>query len=135
MPGMVRTYNAKQSTVIVGGRYITGFAEGSMVEWEKNEDNFESKVSAQGDVGIAIRNDTRGTVTITLAQTSPDVAYLKGLANTNAMFPIWIQAGGDTEEKVGGTQAMVKKTPDGALSDEIEDRQFEIEVFDYVDAV
>jgi hypothetical protein len=127
------TYDAMQSTVVVDGRFITGFQEGSFVEWSKDEDNFSAKVSAQGDVGVAKRNNTLGTITLTLAQTSPDVAYLKKLANTGQMFPIWAQTGGDTLEKIGGTKAMVKKSPDGTLSDEIEDRQFEIQVFDYTD--
>lgn len=129
----MRTYDASQTTVTVDGRFLTGFAEGSFVEWEKDEENFDTKVSAQGEVGVAIRNNTLGTITVTLMQTSPDVAFLKKLANTRKVFPIWVQTSGDTKEKVGGTQAMVKKTPDGTLSDEIEDREFEIQVFDFTD--
>jgi hypothetical protein len=127
----VSTYDASQSTVTVKGRYITGFAEGSFVEWEKDEDNFDTKVSPQGEVGIAKRNNSLGTITITLMQTSPDVAFFNNLANTMEKFPIWVQSNGDVKEKVGGTLAMVLKPADGTLSDEIEDREFEIKVFDY----
>lgn len=129
--GQTYTYDAKTSTVTADSRFLTGFAEGSFVEWEKDEDNFDVKVSAQGDVGIANRNNSLGTITVTLMQTSPDVAYLNKLANTGKIFPIWVQAGGDTKEKVGGTQARVLKPADGTLSDEIEDREFEIKVFDF----
>jgi hypothetical protein len=124
----VNTYDAKAVTVTLDGRYLTGFAEGSMVECEKDEDNFSTKVSAQGDVGIAITNNTLGTITITLAQTSPEVAYLNMLANTRRIVPIWVQNG---TEKAGGTRAMVKKPANVNLSDEIEDREFEVQVFDY----
>jgi hypothetical protein len=126
----VYTYDAKAATVVADSRFLTGFAEGSMVEWEKDEDNVSVMVDAQGTVGVAKRNNTLGTITITLAQTSPDVPYLKKLANTGKVFPIWVQSG---NEKVGGTQAMVKKTPDGELGDEISEREFEIQVFDYTD--
>lgn len=124
----INTYDAKAVTVTLDGRYLTGFAEGSMVECEKDEDNFSTKVSAQGDVGIAITNNALGTITITLAQTSPEVAYLNMLANTRRIVPIWVQNGA---EKAGGTKAMVKKPANVNLSDEIEDREFEVQVFDY----
>jgi hypothetical protein len=126
----VNTYDARSASVVVDGRFITGFAEGSMVEWEKDEDNFSTMVDPQGNVGVAITNNSLGTITVTLAQTSPQLTYMKSLANSRKIFPIWVQAG---EEKVGGTQAMVKKTPDGELSDEISDREFEVQVFDFTD--
>jgi hypothetical protein len=124
----MRTYNAKDVTVTVDGRYLTGYAEGSMVEAEKDEDNFSAKVSAQGDVAVAITNNDLGTVTITLDQTSPDVAYLNALANSKKVIPIWVQNG---SEKVGGTEAMVKKPANVTFGDETEDREFEVQVFDY----
>jgi len=128
--GEVHTYDAKNSTVTVKGKIITGFAEGSMVEWEKDEDNFTAITDPQGTVGVAKVNNSLGTMTIVLAQTSPDNRYLKNLANTGEIFPIWAQS---NNEKVGGTQAMVKKTPDGELSDEISEREYEIQVFDFTD--
>ena len=48
------TFDAKSVTVTVGGVYLTGFAE-SMVEIEKDEDNYEVKVGAQGDT-VTVRN-------------------------------------------------------------------------------
>ncbi|WP_214797680.1 DUF3277 domain-containing protein [Exiguobacterium sp. s5] len=125
------TYDAALVTLVVNGRFITGFAEGSMVEAEKDEDNFETKVSAQGDVGIAKRNNTLGTITVILMQGSPDVLYLNALANSGQMVPVWAQSNGENAEKVGGTQAMVKKPADVEFSDEISEREFEFQVFDY----
>ncbi|KZE66795.1 hypothetical protein AWM68_20240 [Fictibacillus phosphorivorans] len=122
------TYNAKDVTVTVGSRFITGFAEGSMVECEKDEDNFSAKVSAQGEVSVAISNNPLGTITITLEQTSPDVKYLNSLANSKQVIPIWVK--GPTE-KAGGTRAMIKKPAGVTFADETEDREFEVQVFDY----
>lgn len=129
----VRTYDARETTVTVDGQFLTGFAEGSFVEWEKDEDNFNAKTDAFGDVAVAMTNNQTGTITITLSQTSPSLPLIKRLANTRAMFPIWVQTNGTIKEKVGGTQAMVVKSPSGTLSDEVEDREVEIRVFDYVD--
>lgn len=126
----VYSYDAKETTVVVDGRYITAFDEGTMVEWSKDEENFAAKIDAQGAVGVAKRNNTLGTLTINLMQTSPDLAFLKKLANTNKEFAVWVQ---NKSEKVGATRAMVKKTPDGSFGDELEARSIEIQLFDMVD--
>ncbi len=124
------TYDASLVTVIVEGRFLTGFDEGEMVSWEKDEENFSTKIDAQGNTATAVVNNTLGTITIPLNQTSPDLKFMKNLANTKKEFPIWVQS---PTEKIGGTRAMVKKTPDGSFSDETEAREFEIQVFDYTD--
>lgn len=133
MSGTVTTYDSKQTTVVINNMFITGFAEGSFVSWEKSEDNFSSKTDAFGDTSVAITNNNKGVITVTLSQTSPQLPELKRLANARETFPIWVTTNGSIQEKVGGTQAMIKKTPGGTLSDEVEDREIEIEVFDYTD--
>lgn len=127
----VRTYDATNVTVMVDGQFITGFAEGSFVECEKDEDNFNTKISAQGDVAVAVRNNTLGTITITLSQTSPSISLLDKLANTKKQFPVSVISNNEVKEKVYGTKAMVKKPANKTFSDEIEDREYEIQVFDY----
>lgn len=126
----VRTYDARDASVNIASRFITGFAEGSFVEWEKDEDNFNAKVDAFGDVAVATTNNQTGTITLTVSQTSPSLPFLKRLANARTMFPVWVNT---PDEKVGGTQAMFVKSPSGTLSDEVEDREFEIRVFDFTD--
>lgn len=83
------TYDSKAVSVIVGGVYLTGFSE-DMVEVEKDEDNFEVKVGAQGDTVRTKVNNPLGTATVTLQQTSPQVAYLDGLANSGKLVPVTI---------------------------------------------
>ncbi|WP_214849009.1 DUF3277 domain-containing protein [Exiguobacterium sp. s138] len=126
----VRTFDARETSVNIDNKFITGFAEGSFVEWEKDEDNFNSKTDALGDTAVAITNNNTGTITLTLSQTSPSLAALKKLAAARKVFPIWVKT---PSEKIGGTKAMFVKSPSGGLSDEIEDREFEIRVFDYTD--
>ncbi|WP_426353664.1 phage structural protein [Exiguobacterium sp. R-39] len=126
----VHTFDARETSVNINNKFVTGFAEGSFVEWEKDEDNFNSKTDAMGDTAVAITNNNTGTITLTLSQTSPNLKELKRLAESRAKFPIWVKT---PAEKVGGTEAMFVKSPSGGLSDEIEDREFEIRVFDYTD--
>ncbi len=125
----IKAYDAKDCVITVGGVYITGLGE-DMVSCEKDEDNVSAKVGAQGDVVVNKNNNTLGTITITIQGTSPQKKYLLDLAKTGEMVDIWVN-NKSIEEKVGGTQAMVKKTPSLEQGVELADREFEFQVFDY----
>lgn len=127
----IATYDARKVTATVGGVFITGFAEGTFVNCTKDEDNFETTVSAQGDVAVAVRNNTLGTIEFTLNQTSPSIAYLDELANSSAMVPAWVISNNSAKETSGGTQAMVTKPSDKEYADTVSERSYEIKVFDY----
>ncbi|PAY13484.1 DUF3277 domain-containing protein [Bacillus sp. 7705b] len=121
-------YDANEVNTNIDGKVVTGYSEGTMVSCSKDEEKFSTKVSAKGDVSVATKNNPLGTITLTLSMGSPFVPYLNKLANTAQTFPIWVTGG---QEKIGGTEAMVKKPADAEFSDEIGDREFEIQVFDY----
>lgn len=125
------TYDAAEVTITIDSRFMVDHGEGDFVGWEKDEDNIDVKVSANGTVGVTKRNNNLGTITYKPMQGSPEVNFLNNLANTGRKFPIWVNSGGDNPEIVGGTEAMVLKPADGSLEDESSDREFEIKVFDY----
>lgn len=127
----IASYDAKSVSVIVDGVYITGFAEGSFVEAEKMEDTFQTSVGAQGDVGISEVNNPIGTITVTLQQTSPSVAYLNRLAASKRIVPVWVISNNTPREKIGGTQARVLRPAQSTFSNAIESRAFQFQVFDY----
>ena len=122
-------YNAKDVVVTVGGVYITGLGE-DFVEGEKNEDNVEAVVGAQGDVVANEKNDETGEITITVQATSPQKAYLIELAKTKEMTDIWV-INKNLGEKMGGTQCQVKKTPGFKYGKTVEDREFTFVVYDF----
>lgn len=124
------TYDAKDCTVMVNGVYITGLGE-DMITGEKDEDNFETTVGAQGDVCISIKNDPLGTVTVSVQSTSPQKNFLLGLANVKQPFPIWI-VNKTLQERLGGSKALLRKTPELSRGAEAEDMEFEFGVFDYI---
>ncbi|MED1711713.1 DUF3277 domain-containing protein [Bacillus thuringiensis] len=123
-------YNPLNTTVNADGKIVTGFSEGTMIQASKDEEGFSVKVSAKGETDVAISNNNLGTITVTLSQTSPFVSYFNKLANSKKIFPIWVSCS-SPKEKVGGTQAMVKKPADIEFSDETSGREFEIQVLNY----
>lgn len=127
----IATYDAKEVSVIVGGINITGFAEDTIVKASKKENNSSESVSAQGDVGVAITNNTLGEVTVPLNQTSPSIAYLNNLANTNKIVDVWVKSNNDVKETVGGTKARVVKPADVEFGSKISNREFTFSVYDY----
>lgn len=127
--GKVSTYNAKDCVITVDGVYITGLGE-DMVSCEKDEDNVNAVVGAQGDVVVNEVNNDLGTITITVQGTSPQLPMLKKLAKTKAIIPVWVN-NKQLKEKVGGSKAIIKKTPSLEYGAELADREIEIQVFDY----
>lgn len=124
------SYDAKDSTVVVDGVYITGFSE-NMLSVEKDEDLFTTNVGAQGDVVKNIINDTLGTTTITLQATSPQVGYLMSLAKRREPFSIWY-INKSLGEKMGGTMANLINYPSTERQKEATDLEFQFKIFDLV---
>jgi len=125
------TYDAKGVSVIVNGVYLTGFSE-SMVEVEKDEDGYETKVGAQGDAIRTKVNSQLGTIKVTLLQTSPQVAFLDKLANTGEMVAISVTSSGPPKETSSATEAFVKKPASRTYGKDAEDREYEFQCIDLV---
>ncbi|TCZ76178.1 DUF3277 family protein [Paenibacillus albiflavus] len=126
---MAKVYDPKNTTVIVGGVYLTGLGE-DMVEVDKDEDNQEAKVGAQGDVAVARINNNLGTIKVTLLSVSPQVSMLDRLANSGKLFPISVIYAGDPKETATATEAFVKKPATRSYGKEVADREYEIQALD-----
>lgn len=125
----VKTYDAKDCSIVFNNVYITGLGE-DMVSGEKDEDNFTTSVGAQGDVVVNTVNNSLGTVSVTVQATSPQIPMLKTAANKGTVAPLWV-----TNKKLkttfGGTMARIKKCPSEEHGSEVGDLTFEWQVFDY----
>ncbi len=126
----VGVYDPKDCVITVGGVYITGLGE-DMVKCSKDEDNFSTNVGAQGDVLVNKSHNCLGTIEVTVQGTSPQKAYLMGIAKRGTMVEIWV-INKSIGEKCGGNRAMVKKPPELEQGAELGDRVFEFQVFDYI---
>lgn len=131
MTGHIGTYDARKVVTTIAGIFITGYADGSFVKASKDNDNFETSSSAQGDAVVSINGDNMGTIEITLNQTSPSISYLDGLANSRAMVPVWVNSNNEIKEVAGGTKAMVTKPSDKEYGKSASNRVYTLKVFDY----
>lgn len=123
-------YDAKDSSVMIDGVYITGFSE-DMLSIEKDEDLFETEVGAQGDVVKNIVNDPLGTTTIKVQATSPQAGYLLSLAKRREPFPLWY-INKNMGEKMGGTMANLIKYPTVERQKTATEWEFTFKIFDLV---
>lgn len=123
-------YNAKDCTILVDGVYITGVGE-DMVSGSKDEEFFTPNVGAQGDVVVNEINNDLGTISITIQATSPQKKMLLEYARQGKVFSLWV-TNKSIGERMGGTKARIKNYPELSNGAEIDDREIEIQVFDYV---
>jgi len=68
---MIKNYDPSRVSVSWGPINITGFAEGTFVEAERDEDGFTKYVGSQGEVCRTRNLNKSGKVTVTLMATSP----------------------------------------------------------------
>ena len=129
---MVTQYDSKNVNIVVGGVYLTGFAEDNLVSVEKMEDNSTYSVGAQGDVVQNVVNNPLGTITVTLAQTSPQVPYLNDLANRATQVEVWVNDKNTNGSVAGGTKCVVNKPAVAEYGAEVGSREFVITAMDFV---
>lgn len=75
----VDTIDPKSVTVVVDGKIIEGFGPDQIVI-ERESNQIEDEIGADGDVARRVTNDRRGTITLSLLQTSRSNLILSSLA-------------------------------------------------------
>lgn len=124
----MQVYDANDVTTIVDGMVITGFQEGDMVSFSKDNPYIETQSDAQGYASAAKNNDALGTFTINLSRNSDGNKKLMQLANERQAFSISVTH--DTE-KAWASRAYVEKTPDGSFGKGVPTRTYTIKALDY----
>ncbi len=126
----VQTYDPKDVAVSIDGKLITGFGE-DMISAERENPQVDDLSGAQGDVARVMTNDKRGTVTITLLQTSPsnlilsDLANLDGVDGANKVFPLMIKDNrGD--DIIQAEDAWISQPPRTVYNKSVEAREWTI---------
>ncbi len=69
--GTLRNYSPDQVVVSWNGITLTGFADGTFIEVEREVDTFTKKVGSLGDVARTKSLNKSGKITITLMDTHP----------------------------------------------------------------
>lgn len=81
----VKTYNPASVSVVLGTKLLTGYADDTFVTIERMTDTWMDQVGTDGYVSRAKSNDTRGTVTVVLTQTSPSNDDLDAMATADEL--------------------------------------------------
>lgn len=126
----LKPYDFKQVAFILGGRIITGFAEGEAITVERDEDSFTLMVGADGDATRAKSNNRSGTVTIRLLQTSESNLILQGFASADelsnaGLVPMLIKDNSGNS-LFTAEQAWVQKPPAASFGAEGTEREWVI---------
>jgi len=125
------TKRAEDITLVWNGIPISGFADGTYIEYGRRSDAFNLKVGSGGYGARAATADKSGFVRFTLYQTAPENALLSAAAALDEASGDGVGAllmkdlgGLDT---VTAESAWVKKMPDGEESNEVTNRVWELE--------
>src|SRR3990167_825532 len=113
---MIKNYDPSRVSVSWGGINITGFAEGTFIEAERDEDAFTKYVGSQGEVCRTRNLNRSGKVTITLMATSPINDLIDMYATTDDLVGlggVWPLSINDFYGllRVFATEAWVMKKP------------------------
>lgn len=81
------TYQPDQVALIAVGVPVTGFAPGTFITAERNEDSFSLSVGSDGDACRTRTNNLSGRITFTLLQSSASNILLSAIANTDERSP------------------------------------------------
>ena len=125
------TYDPKKVLISLGSHSVTGYSDGTFVGIEPNGDGIASKTGCDGEKVRSIDPDKSATVTLTLLQTSPTVAwcqkqYDKDRNTGDGTFPILVK------DMKGGlifsaADSWIVNAPSREFGKESSDREITIE--------
>ena len=129
----LRTYDPSQVTIVFAGIPISGFADGTFLSVEQNEDSFTLQIGTDGEGTRSKSNNRSGRVTLTLMQSSLANDLLASLHSVDLSSP-----GGDgigpllVKDNSGRSlftaeKAWIVKPPTGEFGREATSREWIIE--------
>lgn len=128
---MVKDFDPNQTSMIVGGKIISGFMDGTYINAERNEQAFNLKVGVTGEGARSKNNNRSGKYTITLMQSSASNDDLSAFAladeaNSGGAVPVLLKDGSGRTVSSAVT-GWVQKLADVELNKEIVGRKWIIE--------
>lgn len=126
----VKTYDPNEVICIVGGAIISGYADGTYLNVERDEQMFQKVVGADGFVSRAKSNNKSGVLTLTLQQTSPSNDVLSGFMvadelTNSGIVPVFIKDAIGTTVLVSG-EGWVQQMPAVGYAKEVNNREWSI---------
>ena len=128
---MATTYDPELVNLIVDGFVVTGFADGTFINAERNEDLRELEVGAKGEVIVVENADDTGMFSFTLQPTSPANSVLRQLAKSGESFATSVVDDNDNSANSFASECYVASFPSNDKADSPEDREWEVLAVDY----
>jgi hypothetical protein len=131
----VRTYDPKQVVITIGGVPMSGFADGTFLEVQREDDGYTKVVGADGYTTRTRSNNRSGSITLTLKQSSPSNDVLSGFAildeaTNTAVLPIFIKdLSGNSV--FFSAQGWVKKFANSTYGKDLDNREWTIDCADF----
>ncbi len=128
MANQVDTYDPKDIIFNAAGFILTGYMNGTYVEVDRESNQVEDEVGAEGDVVRRLTNDKRGNIIVTLLQSSRSNLILSGLARAdelsgNGIFPVLVKDNRGLDMFLA-PNAWIQKIPQIIYRDGIEGRKW-----------
>lgn len=128
----VRTYDPKQVVLTVGGIPIGGYADGTFIEHEFDDDAFTKVTGADGFSSRAKSNNYDSMITVTLAQTSPSNDTLNAFAiadklSNSGVVPVVLKDVGGTTT-IFSANGWIRKQANVEFGKEITNREWVLDL-------
>lgn len=117
---MLKTYDPTKVNITFNKRQLRMFGD-NLFTLARDEDNVTLKKGTKGDSTYIINANKAGTLTITLQQESPDVAWLEQQAERHVKAPLGITDANDSGTILFAKNVMIQKLPDRGRGKEAED--------------
>ena len=130
----VRTYDPKAVVITVGGAPMSGFADGTFLTVDRDENAFTKVTGADGTSTRVKSNNRSGSLTLTLKQSSPSNDILSGFAaldelTNSGVVPILIKDLSGNSLFFSAT-GWIQKYPSSDFAKEISNREWVMDLVD-----
>lgn len=119
-------YDPKKVSMVVNGAFLTGFGDGDIYQYEKEEDDITPYKGSDGECEYAENPDSSCMITITLKHTSPSNSYLTGLAQNKTKVSLTLKDSNSPGQTISGEDGRIVKIPNSARGKEIGTREWQI---------
>lgn len=115
----IGTYDPKETTLVVGVLNISGFGDGTFITVARiDPEIYKNHIGGHGEMARTKNNNTAGTFTFSLKQTSPSNAKLDLLKNNPIVIPAVLRNNSDSRFIATMAEAWISSEPDNAFADE-----------------
>lgn len=128
----VQTYDPKKILMSLGTHQVTGYADGTFINYEPGGDGVTKVVGCDGEVARSLNPDATGKLTPTLLAYSPTVAWAQkqyelDKQTGDGMFPVLVKdLKGNTV--ISSANGWIVKSPAREYGRETPTREIEIDL-------